>query len=114
MKIVTAGVGTYKYKLCSIYRNLCIYVYVYTHTYTHTHTHTYIYIYTHTHTHTYIYICVCVCVCVCILSVTMTFKLLDLDKYTIMCQSNTKEPYYIYHCIRATCFDSYRIILRPF
>ena len=22
--------------------------------------------------------------------------------------------YYVYYCIRATCFDSYRIIFRPF
>ena len=25
-------------------------------------------------------------------------------------QSNTTELYYVYYCIRATCFDSYRII----
>jgi len=35
-------------------------------------------------------------------------------KYTMMYQSNTTKLYYIYYCIRATCFDSYRIIFRPF
>jgi len=25
-----------------------------------------------------------------------------------------KKRYYVYYCIRATCFDSYRIIFRPF
>ena len=25
-----------------------------------------------------------------------------------------KKNYYAYYCIRATCFDSYRIIFRPF
>ena len=35
-------------------------------------------------------------------------------KYTMMCQSNTTNCYYVYYCIRATCFDSYRIIFRPF
>ena len=29
-------------------------------------------------------------------------------------QSNTTKLYYIYYCTRATCFDSYRIIFRPF
>jgi hypothetical protein len=28
-------------------------------------------------------------------------------------QSDTTKPY-VYYCIRATCFDSYRIIFRPF
>jgi len=37
-----------------------------------------------------------------------------IDKYTMMYQSNTTKLYYVYYCIRATCFDSYRIILRPF
>jgi len=27
-------------------------------------------------------------------------------------QSNTTKLYYVYYCIRATCFDSYTIILR--
>ena len=31
-----------------------------------------------------------------------------------MYQSNTTQLYYVYYCIRATCFDSYRIIFRPF
>ena len=31
-----------------------------------------------------------------------------------MCQSNTSKFYYVYCCIRATCFDSYRLIVRPF
>ena len=31
----------------------------------------------------------------------------------MMCQSNTTKFYYVYYCIRATCFDSYRIIFRP-
>ena len=31
-----------------------------------------------------------------------------------MYQSNTTKLYYVYYCIRATCFDSYRIIFRPF
>jgi len=35
-------------------------------------------------------------------------------KYTMMCQSNTTNFYYVYYCIRATCFYSYRIIFRPF
>ena len=35
-------------------------------------------------------------------------------KYTTMYQSNTTKLYYVYYCIRATCFDSYRIIFRPF
>jgi len=30
------------------------------------------------------------------------------------CISQTKQNYTIYYCIRATCFDSYRIIFRPF
>jgi len=30
------------------------------------------------------------------------------------CQSNTTNHYYVHYCIRATCFDSYRIIFRPF
>ena len=25
-----------------------------------------------------------------------------------------QKLYYVYYCIRATCFDSYRIIFRPF
>jgi len=37
-----------------------------------------------------------------------------MNKYTMMYQSNTKKPYYVYYCIRATCFDSYRIIFRLF
>jgi len=32
----------------------------------------------------------------------------------MMCQSNTTELYCVYNCIRATCFDSYRIIFRSF
>ena len=32
----------------------------------------------------------------------------------MMYQSNTRKLYYVYYCIRATCFDSYRIIFRPF
>jgi len=28
----------------------------------------------------------------------------------MMYQSNTTKLYYVYYCIRATCFDSYRII----
>ena len=35
-------------------------------------------------------------------------------KYTMVYQSNTTQLYYVYYCIRATCFDSYRIIFRPF
>ena len=35
-------------------------------------------------------------------------------KYTMMYQSNTTNLYYVYYCIRTTCFDSYRIIFRPF
>ena len=35
-------------------------------------------------------------------------------KYTTMCQSNTTNLYYVLYCIRATYFDSYRIIFRPF
>ena len=31
-----------------------------------------------------------------------------------MYQSNATKLYYVYYCIRAACFDSYRIILRPF
>jgi len=31
-----------------------------------------------------------------------------------MCQSNITKLYCAYYCIRATCFDSYRIIFRPF
>jgi len=34
-------------------------------------------------------------------------------KYTMMCQSNTTNLYYVFYCIRATCFDSYTIIFRP-
>jgi len=37
-----------------------------------------------------------------------------LYKYTMMCQSNTTRLYYVYYFTRATCFDSYRIIFRPF
>ena len=40
--------------------------------------------------------------------------LTHIYKYTVMCQSNTTKLYYVYYCIRATCFDSYRIIFRPF
>ena len=29
-----------------------------------------------------------------------------LYKYTMTCQSNTTKLYYVYYCIRATCFDS--------
>ena len=32
----------------------------------------------------------------------------------MMYQSNTTKLYYVYYCNRATCFDSYRIIFRPF
>ena len=39
---------------------------------------------------------------------------LYLYKYTMVYQSNTTELYYVYYCIRATCFGSYRIIFRPF
>jgi len=35
-------------------------------------------------------------------------------KYTMMHQSNTTKLCYVDYCIRATCFDSYRIIFRPF
>jgi len=35
-------------------------------------------------------------------------------KYTVMYQSDTIQLYYVYYCIRATCFDCYRIIFRPF
>jgi len=35
-------------------------------------------------------------------------------KCTMMYQSNTTKLYYVYYCIRATCFVSYRIIFRPF
>jgi len=31
-----------------------------------------------------------------------------------MYQSSTTELYYVYYCARAICFDSYRIIFRPF
>jgi len=31
-----------------------------------------------------------------------------------MYQSNTTKLYYAYYCIRAACFDSYRIIFRLF
>jgi len=37
-----------------------------------------------------------------------------IDKYTMMFQSNTTKFYYVSYCIGATCFDSYRIIFRPF
>jgi len=39
-----------------------------------------------------------------------------LYKHTVMYtyQSIATKPYYVYYCIRATCFDSYRIIFRPF
>ena len=33
---------------------------------------------------------------------------------TMICQSNTTNLYYVYYCTTATCFDSYRIIFRPF
>ena len=42
------------------------------------------------------------------------FKSQFPNKYRMMCQSNTTNLYYVYYCIRATCFDSYRIIFRPF
>ena len=29
-------------------------------------------------------------------------------------QSNTTKPYCVYYCIKATCFDFYRTIFRPF
>jgi len=32
----------------------------------------------------------------------------------MMYQSNTTNLQYVYYCIRATCFDSCRIIFRPF
>jgi len=32
----------------------------------------------------------------------------------MMYQSNTTHRYYVYYFTRATCFDSYRIIFRPF
>jgi len=35
-------------------------------------------------------------------------------KYKMMFQSNKTLLYYVYYCTRATCFDSYRIIFRPF
>jgi len=35
-------------------------------------------------------------------------------KYTMMYQSNATKLYCVYYCIRATCFNSYRIIIRPF
>jgi len=35
-------------------------------------------------------------------------------KYAVMCQSNTTNLYCVFYCIRATCFNSYRIIFRPF
>jgi hypothetical protein len=41
-------------------------------------------------------------------------KCLTQYKYTMMYQSNTTKLYYVYYYIRATCFDSYRIIFRPF
>jgi len=41
-------------------------------------------------------------------------KFVTVYKYTMMCQSNTTKFYYVYYIIRATCFDSYRIIFRPF
>jgi len=31
-----------------------------------------------------------------------------------MYKSNTTKLYYVYYCIRATCFDSYKIIFRPY
>ena len=37
-----------------------------------------------------------------------------VHKYKMKYQSNTKHLFYVYHCTRATCFDSYRIIFRPF
>ena len=48
---------------------------------------------------------------ICALRVTQRFTYI---KYTMMCQSNTTNLYYVFYCIRATCFDSYRIIFRPF
>ena len=35
-------------------------------------------------------------------------------QYTTTYQSNTTKDYYDYYCIMATCFDSYRIVSRPF
>ena len=32
----------------------------------------------------------------------------------VMYQSKTTKLYYVYYCIRATCFDYYRLIFRPF
>jgi len=40
--------------------------------------------------------------------------LVAVHNYTTMYQSNTTKLYYVYYCIRATCFDSYRIIFSPF
>ena len=35
-------------------------------------------------------------------------------KYAMIYQSNKTKLHYVYHSISATCFDSYRIIFRPF
>jgi len=32
----------------------------------------------------------------------------------MMYQSNTTKLYYVYYCIWVTCFNSYRVIFRPF
>jgi len=40
--------------------------------------------------------------------------LLAIYKYTMAYQSNTTKLYYVYYCIRTTCFDSYRVIFRLF
>ena len=38
----------------------------------------------------------------------------EVYKYTMMYQSNTTKLDCVYYCIRATCFDSYRIIFSSF
>jgi hypothetical protein len=37
-----------------------------------------------------------------------------INKYTMIYQSNTTKFYCVYYCVRAKCFDSYRIIFRHF
>ena len=56
-----------------------------------------------------------------VMSLTLTIKAarstkksVYIYKYTMKYQSNTTKLYYVYYCIKATCFDSYRIIFRPF
>ena len=57
--------------------------------------------------------------CLEILPVIMQFNVCHPEvfntyiKYTMIYQSNTTNFYYVFYCIRATCFDSYRIIFRP-